>query len=101
MSSPSGGRTSSGQSSCAANAIMTSEGPGSAVPAGPGSSPKTICQSRSRAMFRICTTRTASSTSAGGVPSAARTIGGSAANRSRRPSGNSCSSKPASAPVRT
>ena len=55
MSSPSGGRTSSGQSSCAANAIMTSEEPGSAVPAGPGSSPKTICQSRGRAMFRICT----------------------------------------------
>ena len=41
-------------------------GPGSAVPAGPGSSPKPICQSRGSAMFRICTTRTASSTSSGG-----------------------------------
>ena len=43
MSSPSGGRTSSGQSSCAANAMMSSEGPGSVVPVAPGSSPKPIC----------------------------------------------------------
>ena len=64
--------TSSGQSSRAANVMMISDDTGSAVPAAPGSFPKPICQSRGGAMFRSWTTRTASSTSSGGVPSATR-----------------------------
>ena len=52
--------------------------------------------SRGRAALIAWTTRTVSSTSPGGVPSATRTVGGIAAKRRTRPSGMSTSSVPSS-----